>query len=149
MDQINHAERAAALFKEGYNCAQSVFAAYHEELGLDQATALKLASSFGGGMGRLREVCGALTGLFMVAGMKYGYADPQDLAAKKAHYQRIQDLARQFRTEYGSILCRDIIPPESASTDPTPEPRTDAYYRQRSCADYVRYAAGLLDEYQE
>jgi len=143
---INRSERAEALFKEGYNCAQAVFAAYHDAIGLDFETAVKLASSFGGGMGRLREVCGALTGIFMIAGLKYGYTDPQDLEAKKAHYQRIQDLAKRFREEYGSILCRDIVPPESASTDPTPEPRTEAYYQRRSCADYVRFAAGLLDE---
>jgi len=89
----NHADYAEALFKEGYNCAQSVFASYHTELGIEQDVAMKIASSFGGGMGRLREVCGALTGLFMAAGIKYGYTDPQDQDGKAKHYQLIQDLA--------------------------------------------------------
>ena len=71
-----HSDLARKLFKKGYNCSQSVFAAFCDETGLDMETALKIASSFGGGMGRLREVCGAVTGMFMVVGMKYGYTDP-------------------------------------------------------------------------
>lgn len=141
-----YADQAEALFKEGFNCSQAVFAAYHEELGLDRETALKLASSFGGGMGRLREVCGALTGLFMVAGLKYGYADPADQDSKAAHYQLIQDLAARFKEQYGSLLCRDLLQLEELVSDPTPEIRTEQYYRQRPCVEYVRFAAGLLQD---
>ena len=90
----NHGGQAEALFNSGYNCAQSVIGAFHGELGIDFDTSVKLASSFGGGMGRLREVCGALTGLFMVVGLKNGYLDPDDHEAKTAHYQMVQDLAR-------------------------------------------------------
>ena len=142
----NHADHAEALFKQGYNCAQSVFAAFHDELGLDQDTALKIASSFGGGMGRLREVCGALTGLFMAAGLKYGYADPEDLDGKTIHYQLIQDFARRFSDEYHSILCRDLLQLDEKVSDPQPEARTEAYYQRRPCAEYVRFAASLLEK---
>ena len=95
-------EHAMELFKQGYNCSQSVFAAFCEECGMDFETALKLSSSFGGGMGRLREVCGAVSGMFMVAGMKYGYTDPEDSTSKAEHYKRIQELAEQFKEKNGS-----------------------------------------------
>ena len=105
----NKSQQATELFKQGYNCAQSVFAAFSEDLGMDFETALKLSSSFGGGMGRLREVCGAVSGMFAIAGMKYGYADPKDNEAKAAHYKRIQELAAQFRAENHSIICRELL----------------------------------------
>lgn len=143
---INHADRAEAFFKDGYNCAQSVFAAFQDELGLDIDTALKIASSFGGGMGRLREVCGALTGLFMVAGIKYGYSDPEDQGSKSEHYQLIQNLAIRFKDQYGSIICRDLLQLDEQTSDPTPEIRTEQYYQRRPCIEYVRMAASLLND---
>lgn len=142
----DHADYAEALFKQGYNCAQSVFAAFHDELGIEQDIALKIASSFGGGMGRLREVCGALTGLFMAAGMKYGYMDPNDLDGKTRQYQLVQDYAKRFSDEYRSILCRDLLQLDEKISDPTPEIRTAAYYQRRPCAEYVRFAASLLEQ---
>ena len=145
MDSNCIADRAESLFKDGYNCAQSVFAAFHDQLGIEQDTALKIASSFGGGMGRLREVCGALTGLFMASGMKYGYLDPDDLEGKTRQYQLVQDFAKRFCDEYHSILCRDLLQLDEKISDPTPEVRTAAYYQRRPCAEYVRFAAGLLE----
>ena len=142
----NHADYAEILFRQGYNCAQSVFAAYHDELGIEQDIALKIASSFGGGMGRLREVCGALTGLFMAAGMKYGYTNPDDLDGKARQYQLVQDFAQRFNDEYNSILCRDLLQLDEKVSEPTPEIRTDAYYQRRPCAEYVRFAASLLEQ---
>jgi len=139
-------DQADKLFRDGYNCSQAVFAAVHEELGIDQETALKIASSFGGGMGRLREVCGALTGLFMAVGIKYGYSDPSDPELKTRHYQLVQDLAAQFKDEFGSIICRDLLELQEQVSDPTPEPRTEAYYKSRPCAAYVRFAASLMDQ---
>lgn len=106
---MNHEERAVALFKQGYNCSQSVFAAFSEELGMDQETALKISSSFGGGMGRLREVCGAVSGMFMVLGLKEGYTDPNDGSLKAQHYQKVQELAKKFEQENGSIVCRELL----------------------------------------
>jgi len=98
-----HSSLAKELFKKGYNCSQSVFAAFSDETGLDIETALKISSSFGAGMGRLREVCGSVSGMFMVVGMKYGYTDLSDKTVKAEHYKLIQSLAEIFKKENGSI----------------------------------------------
>ena len=90
---INHSEKAKELFLQGYNCSQSVFAAFCDVTGIDFNTALMISSSFGGGMGRMREVCGAVSGMFMVAGALYGYDSPKDNKIKSEHYARIQKLA--------------------------------------------------------
>lgn len=143
---IDHSQRAMELFKQGYNCSQSVFAAFSEELGLDQETALKISSSFGGGMGRLREVCGAVSGMFMVAGMKYGYTDPEDHQAKKAHYQLIQDLAARFKAENHSIVCRELLGLKAGPDSPVPSLRTKDYYQKRPCVELVGCAAGIMEK---
>lgn len=143
---INHSQRAMELFKQGYNCSQSVVAAFSEELGLDTETALKLSSSFGGGMGRLREVCGAVSGMFMVAGLKYGYTDPKDKEAKAAHYQLIQELAARFREENRSIVCRELLGLKEGPDSPIPAPRTQEYYKKRPCVELVGCAAGILED---
>jgi C_GCAxxG_C_C family probable redox protein len=143
---INHQMRAISLFKEGYNCAQSVFAAYCEEVGMDFETALKLSSSFGGGMGRLREVCGAVSSMFMVVGMKYGYSDPKDVKAKEEHYRLIQALAKRFEEENDSIICRELLGLDHQRDIPVPEERNESYYQKRPCVELVRNAAKLLDE---
>jgi len=105
----DHSQRAKELFLQGHNCSQAVIAAFCEELDLDFETALKLSSSFGAGMGRLREVCGAVSGMFMIAGMKYGYTDPKDNKAKAEHYKLVQELAEQFKKSNGSIVCRELL----------------------------------------
>ena len=143
----NHQEKAKALFKEGYNCAQAVFAAYSEELGMNTETALKLSSSFGGGMGRMREVCGAVSGMFMVAGIKYGYSDPKDTQAKVEHYKLIQYLAQKFKAQNGSIICKDLLGLSEAERTPIPQERTADYYMKRPCVEMVRCAAEILDDY--
>lgn len=142
---MNHAEKAEALFKDGYNCAQAVLGAYCEELGLPIDTAMKLASSFGGGIGRMREVCGACSGMFMAAGLLYGYATPETGAPKMALYERIRELADRFKKENGSIICRELL--EGAQVGGAPEARTEAYYQKRPCSEYVKIAAGILEQY--
>lgn len=102
------AQRAQELFHQGYNCAQSVFCAFCEQTGMDFETALKLSQPFGGGMSRLREVCGAVTGMFMVAGLKYGNTS-KDEADKLKHYDLIQSLAAQFKQENDTIICRELL----------------------------------------
>ena len=137
--------QAITYFMEGYNCAQAVLLAFADTVGIDGKTCAKLSSSFGGGMGRMREVCGAVSGMLMVAGLLYGYDGPEEGGIKKAHYTRVQYLAEQFRNEAGSIICRDILknPPE----DPTPSPRTAEYYKQRPCARMVALAVRIMEQY--
>ena len=143
---MNHEISAAELFLNGANCSQAVLLAFGDLTGLDPKTAARLSSSFGGGMGRLREVCGAVSGMLMVAGILYGYEDPGEAdGAKKAHYQLVQDLCGRFRAEAGSIICRELL--ENPASDPNPSPRTAEYYKTRPCARYVMLAARILDEY--
>lgn len=142
----NHREKARAYFLEGYNCAQSVLLAFHEELGLEKETAARMASSFGGGMGRLREVCGAVSGMFLAAGLFYGYNDPKDVAGKKAQYERVQKLAHAFSERNGSIVCRELLGLEHHADDPAPSARTQEYYKKRPCAELVADAAELLEQ---
>ena len=147
----DHSSLAKELFKKGYNCSQSVFASFCDETGLDIETALKISSSFGGGMGRLREVCGAVTGMFMVVGLKYGYADPNDKALKTEHYKLIQYLAKKFKEDNTFIICRDLLslnnPNINVSDNYIPSDRTESYYKERDCVDLVVSAANILDEY--
>ena len=136
---------AAELFLKGYNCAQAVAIAFCDVTGLDEAMTARLSSSFGGGLGRLREVCGAVSGMAMVAGVLYGSDDPKDDAAKKAHYELIQQLAGQFRQRMGTIICRELL--DNPPSDPTPTPRTEQYYKDRPCAHMVVTAVRIMEEY--
>lgn len=141
---MKHSQRAAELFLQGYNCAQAVMIAFSDLTGLDETIASRLISSFGGGIGRMREVCGAVSGMLAVAGVLYGYEAP-DPAAQKAHYARVQELAGAFREKAGSIICREIL--KNPPTDPAPSPRTEEYYKQRPCTRMVILAAEILDAY--
>ena len=142
---MDHREKAAELFLQGYNCAQSMMVAYCDVTGLTREFAAKLSSSFGGGMGRMREVCGAVSGMLMVAGLLYGYDTPGDDVSKKELYTQVQALAAGFRESCGSIVCREIL--KNPPTDPTPSPRTAEYYKTRPCARMVKTAADLMDEF--
>ena len=145
---IEKAEKAKDLFKKGYNCSQAVLGAWCEELEMDFDTAMKLSQSFGGGMGRLREVCGACTGAFMVLGLKFGTADAADGQAKKELYEIVQKFAERFKEENGSgsIVCRDLLGLTGASVS-KPAERTDEYYKKRPCVELVGISAGLLGEF--
>ena len=142
---MDRASKAAELFLQGYNCAQAVVVAYSDLTGMDETFSAKIASSFGGGMGRLREVCGAVSGMFMVAGILYGYDNCDDEEKKKAHYTLIQELAEKFKEKNGSIICREIL--KNPPSDPAPTPRTAEYYAQRPCAKMVYDATQILEEY--
>ncbi len=145
----NHAEKACRLFMEGRNCAQAVFAAFSDITGIDEELSLRLSSSFGGGMGRMREVCGAVSGMFMVAGVLYGYSSADDDAEKAEHYRRIQLLAEKFKEKYNTINCGELLKNLKVNTNPVPEKRTEEYYKARPCIRFVEAAAELLDEYIE
>lgn len=142
----SHAQMAKELFEQGYGCAQSVFAAFCDVTQMDRDAALRLSSSFGGGMGRLREVCGAVTGMFMVAGILYGYSDSTDDEAKAAHYALIQSLAHAFQEKHGSYICRVLLGLPGGESGPIPSKRTEEYYAARPCGELVYSAAELLDE---
>lgn len=144
---MDHGQRAMELFQQGYNCAQAVLLAFSDLTCLEEETALKLAASFGGGMGRLREVCGAVSGMFMAAGLLYGSADPNDGDEKKAHYARIQALAGEFREKNGSYICRELLSKVPTTQGSAPEARSEAYYKKRPCALLCRDAAEILDAY--
>lgn len=142
---MDHANQAQSLFEQGYNCAQSVFLAFCEEMEMEPSFAARLSSSMGGGVGRMREICGAVSGMALVLGALYGYEVPGDDQIKKAHYARVQALAEEFRVRCGSVVCRELL--DHPASDPTPTPRTAAFYHQRPCAGYVRLAAQLLEDY--
>ena len=145
---MNKRELGINYFKQGYNCAQSVALAFKDELGLDENTVLMLSSAFGGGFGRMREVCGAISGMTMVVGAKCGYVSPTDNVAKMNTYAVEQELAKQFIAKNGSIVCAQIIKTDDAtSTSPTPSERTSEYYKKRPCAEYVGDACEILEKY--
>ena len=142
---MDHSILAAELFLQGYNCAQAVAVAFCDVTGLSPDFSAKMASSFGGGMGRMREVCGAVSGMLMVAGLLYGYDTPGDDQQKKAHYTLVQQLAESFRQKAGSIICREIL--NNPPSDPAPTPRTAEFYAVRPCARLVVLAAQILDKH--
>lgn len=142
---MEKATLAAELFTQGYNCAQAIAVAFSDEIGMEKAQAAKMASSFGGGMGRMREVCGAVTGMFMVAGLLFGYDDPKAREPKAAHYALIQELAGEFRAECGSIVCRELLG-GTADTGSVPTDRTAEFYKKRPCAELVGLAAHILEK---
>lgn len=140
-------EKAMQSFLDGYNCAQCMILAFEDMLTIDLDTALKIASPFGGGMGRLREVCGSVSGMFMVLGFIKGYNEPGDYEGKKELYEHIQELARRYEEANGSIICRDLLGLSVKKEEATPEKRTEEYYKKRPCAEKIGSAAEILEEY--
>ena len=143
------ADRAYDNFKSGYNCAQAVFMAFCDKYSIDEETAAKLASSFGGGMGRMREVCGAFSGMLLVNSMETGTADSSDRETKAANYESVQKLAARFKEENGSLICRELLGltrKQEESEGAAPSERTPAYYKKRPCAEIVKSAALILEE---
>ena len=140
-------EKAMANFKKGYNCSQSIILAYQDMIPIDKSILSKMASSFGGGMGRLREVCGSVSGMFLIAGILYGYDEPETGQVKAEHYARIQELARRFEEKHGSIICREMLGLSVKHDVPVPEARTSEYYKKRPCAEIIGDAAEILEQY--
>ena len=142
VDPQERAERARKYFTSGYNCAQSVFLAYRDITAIDEELAATISAPFGGGMGRLREVCGAVSGMTMVAGFIAPNPLPNDNENKKHCYAT----AEKFRAENSSIVCRELLGLAQQKDDPTPSPRTGEYYKRRPCAEYVAIAARIVGE---
>ncbi len=144
-------QRAEALFSEGYNCAQAVIGAFCEDYGLSEEMALKMAASFGGGMGGMREVCGAVTGMFMVVGLMEGYADSSNSEEKKAHYQRVKDFAAEFKSRgYDSIICRELLELNRTvnTLEEQKEEEQQVKSKKKTCKDLVRNCAEILAQYE-
>ena len=141
-------EKAIGLFKEGYNCSQSVVAAFADLYGFTNEQALKMSASFGGGIGRMRQTCGAACGLFMLAGLETGCTEGKDREGKEANYKVVQELAEEFRKRNGSLICAELLGlSKTAPTPATPEARTTEYYKKRPCVKMVEEAARIWCEY--
>ena len=147
MAEMTRADRAEALFREGYNCSQTVYAAFADVLGISVEEAALQASAFGGGVGGLREVCGAVSGMAMVASMLKGYSDPKDHEGKKALYKLTQEMCAEFEREMGSVICRNLLGLKPGESLPEPSIRTEEYYRSRSCVKACRVAAEITEKY--
>ena len=142
---MNKGELAKEYFQSGANCAQAVLAAYHEECGMDEKTAFRLASGFGAGMGRMREVCGAVSGMILAANILRGADVITDKTQKDAHYAFIQVLMKEFQQEAGSLICRELLGlTGNGGSKPVSEKRTKEYYQKRPCGEMVRLAADIL-----
>ncbi|MCD7867706.1 MAG: C-GCAxxG-C-C family protein [Clostridiales bacterium] len=142
----NYGEIAEGYFRKGYNCSQSVAAAFAEEMGMEPELVLKTSAGFGGGFGRMREVCGAFSGMVFVAGALYGNTDP---AGKSAFYAEIQELARRYKEQNGrgSIVCRELLGLKKPEGTPVAEARTEEYYKKRPCPELIRIAADIMGAY--
>lgn len=141
---------AVSLFKEGFNCSQSVVAAYADLYGFTREQALKISASFGGGIGRMRQTCGAACGLFMLAGLENGCTEGRNKDGKEANYILVQELAEEFKKRNGSIICSQLLGlDKNAETPTTPEARTAEYYKKRPCVKIVEEAAIIWGEYLE
>ncbi len=139
--------RAREFFTSGYNCAQSVALAYNDIIALDPQTTARMTASFGGGVSRLRELCGAVSGMAFVAGALIPADNPLNLDAKKRNYALMQEFAEAFRIENGHIVCRELLGLTQTKDEPTPSERTTEYYRKRPCVEYVASAARIIGEY--
>lgn len=150
IDVKERAQRAGEYFKAGYNCAQAVVMAYNDIMGMDLEMVAKLAAPFGGGMGRMREVCGTVSGMTMLAGYIQPSADPKNLEERKNNYALVQHFAEQFRNENGDIVCRRLLglePMAERNETTMPSERTPEYYKKRPCSEYVECAARIVGEY--
>ena len=140
-------ELAENYFKHGYNCSHSVALAFSEEMNMDEKTIAMMASGFGGGFGRLREVCGAVSGMVMVLGALEGDANPEDKMARLETYKKVQELVLKFKEQNGSFICRELIAAQEKNPSPMPDDRTKEYYKKRPCVSLVGDAAEILENY--
>ncbi len=144
---MKNSKIATQYFKQGYNCAQSVFITYCEKFGIQKEVGLKLSSSFGGGMGRLREVCGAVSSMFAILGLEKGYTDFNDDKIKEKHYALIQKAANKFKEKHKTIICRELLGLENENISPIPTKRTEEYYLSRPCENFIETACEIIDEF--
>ena len=144
---MNRKDIAIENFKKGYNCSQSIVLAFSDLVNINEKDLLKIASSFGGGMGRLRETCGAVSGCFIIIGLLYGYDEPESGELKAQLYERIQEIGLDFEKNQGSLECRQLLNLKEKHSSYIPTPRTKDFYETRPCANLIGYAAEILEEY--
>lgn len=144
---MSRADRAEELFRMGYNCCQSVFGSFNDITGLEIDEAMKIASPFGAGFGKLREVCGAVTGMCMVAGYVKGYNDPKSMDEKKRVYKLIQDMCSDFKKQQGSYICKDLLNLKEGEDLPEPAVRDENYYKSRPCVGACRTAVEIVEKH--
>ena len=142
---MSEVEKAVACFNEGFMCSQAVLTAYSAEFGVDRQTSLKVSAAFGGGMGRLGEVCGAVTGAFMVIGLKYGRTEVKDAKAHEKATRLVQEFAQRFKSKNGSIICRDLLGCD-LNTKEGQQAFVDRNLRGTLCTKYVRDAAEIVGQ---
>lgn len=140
-------EKAMQNFYDGYNCTQSVVLAFEDMIPFEKEALLRMVSPLGGGMGRLREVCGSVSGMFLVLGMVCGYSDPKAVQEKKELYAKVQQLAGKFEEQNGSIVCRELLGLSEKRQEPIPEARTAEYYKKRPCPELIGMAAQIMDDF--
>lgn len=145
--EMKRADRAEELFRQGYNCSQSVFAAFSDLVGMTTEEAARMASPFGAGFGKLREVCGAVSGMTLLAGFLRGYSDPEDYESKKELYALIQKMCAEFKDAEGSIICRELLGLKECEDLAEPSVRTEEYYKSRPCIGACRTAAEIAEMY--
>jgi C_GCAxxG_C_C family probable redox protein len=144
---MNEKERAIKFFEEGYNCSQSVFTAFADRFGIDEETAKKISAGLGGGIGRMREVCGAVSGAAMVIGSIVSATDGKDSDGKQKNYELVREFAERFTKRNGSIICRELLGLDvKMEKSAAPEKRTAEYYKKRPCVELVGDAAEILAE---
>lgn len=144
---MDKADKAVELFKSGYNCAQSVVGAFCEELGMDKDEALRISEGFGGGMGRLRMTCGAVSGMFMLVGLKYSKGIPKDLATRTLVYSKVQEMGARFKEKHGSLVCAELLGDIKTKEGAVPSERNETFYKKRPCISCIYDCAKLAEEY--
>ncbi len=140
-------EKAEGYFLDGYNCAQAIVLAFDGVVDIDKDTLARLASPFGGGMGRMREVCGAVSGMYILLGLLEGYSTPETGDVKMQLYKKVQDLASEFKDKNGAIVCRDLIGAKKEIMSAVPSPRTPEYYKSRPCAKLIGDVAEIFEDH--
>ncbi|WP_205729979.1 C-GCAxxG-C-C family protein [Bacteroides zoogleoformans] len=149
MEMRDRIKKAVGLFMDGYNCSQSVVAAFADMYGFTAEQALRMSASFGGGIGRMRQTCGAACGMFLLAGLEKGTVNGGDREGKAANYALVQELAQEFEKRNGSVICAELLKLRKTERSPIPEVRTEEYYAKRPCAKMVEEAARIWVEYME
>lgn len=147
---MDRREKAQKLFLSGYNCSQAVAIAFSDLVGIDEQTMCRLSSTFGGGFGRLREICGAVSGAGIILGLLYYDNNPNNKKAKAEHYKRVQEFAKAFKEINGSYICGELLDGKiNVNKDPNPDERNAEYFKIRPCVKMVDDAVKLLNEYIE